>query len=95
MLRAVCCMLLVVRREERKGTKRAREKLRADPVASKKPSVPEGPGTLLVGHPLATSSMLSVSGSSVASHRSLLSGRLCKACGGTVITDYSTVTLQR
>jgi hypothetical protein len=43
-------MLLVVRREERKGTKRAREKLRADPVASKKPSVPEGPGTLLVGY---------------------------------------------
>ena len=42
--------MLVVRREERKGTKRAREKLRADPVASKKPSVPEGPGTLLVGH---------------------------------------------
>ncbi len=49
-LRAVCCMLRVVRREERKGTKRAREKLRADPVASKKPSVPEGPGTLLVGY---------------------------------------------
>lgn len=78
--------MLVVRREERKGTKRAREKLRADPVASKKPSVPEGPGTLI------TSRLLVVCCQSLAAVWRRIAAYSVEGfaklyCGGTVITD--------